>query len=86
MPEQLDQADSFFLWDFIAGDENDAAGQQVTNLLKGLYSYPPVGVAIVDLGIPGLLAGRAPTAEEVASAAGTAPDAAARLLRAGIVA
>ena len=82
MPEQLDQADSFFLWDFIAGDENDAAGQQVTNLRKGLYSYPPVGVAIGGLRIPGLLAGKAPTAEE----AGTAPDATACLLRAGIAA
>jgi hypothetical protein len=34
--------------------------------------------------VPGLLAGRALTAEEVASAAGTAPDATARLLRAGM--
>jgi len=82
MPLRLDQAESVSLWDFMAGKENDAAGRQAAHLLMGLYSYPPVAVAIVDLGIPGLLAGKALTAEEVAAVAGTAPDATARLLQA----
>ena len=76
--------ESFSLWDFMADGADDATGRQVANLLVGLYSYTPVAVAIVELGIPGLLAGTALTAEEVASAAGTAPDATARLLRAGM--
>ena len=41
-------------------------------------------VAMMDLAIPGLLADKALTAEEVAAAAGTDGDATARLLRAGI--
>jgi hypothetical protein len=64
----------------MADGENDAAGRQVANLLAGLYSYTPVAVAIVELGIPALLAGKALTVKEVASAAGTAPDATARRL------
>jgi hypothetical protein len=84
MPEQLDQAESVSLWDFMAGDETDAAGRPAAHLLMGLHSYPPAAVAIVDLGIPELLAGQTPTAEEAASVAGTAPDPTARLPRAGI--
>jgi hypothetical protein len=74
---------SFSLFDYLADDEDDAAGQQAAQLLSG-YFHTPIAVAIVDLGIPGLLAGKALTAEEVAAAAGTAPDATARLLRAGM--
>ncbi len=44
----------------------------------------PIAVAMVELGIPGLLADKALTAEEVAAAAETDPDATGRLLRAGI--
>lgn len=84
MSGRRDQAESVSPWDFMAGDENDAAGREVARLLVGLYSYTPIAVAIVELGIPGLLAGQALTAEQVASAAGTAQDATARLLRAGM--
>jgi hypothetical protein len=49
-------------------------GRHAANLTSG-YFYTPIAVAIVELGIPALLADKALTAEEVAAAAGTAPDA-----------
>jgi hypothetical protein len=86
MAEQLDQAESFPVRDYMAPDEYHAAGRQVPRLLVGPHSYPPGTLAIVDLRIPGLLTANALTAEEVASAAGKAPDGTARFLRAGIAA
>jgi SAM-dependent methyltransferase len=72
------------IYDYLSGDDDDSAGRRLLEMLHvGLLSAPIV-VAMVDLGIPGLLADKALTAQEVAAQAGTDPDATARLLRAAI--
>jgi len=72
------------IYHYLAGDDVDEAGRRALDLiLVGLLDGPIV-VALVDLGIPGVLADKALTAQEVAAAAGTEPDATARLLRAGV--
>jgi hypothetical protein len=73
----------FAFSEYLLDGEPDAAGRQVDQLLWG-YFLTPVTMAIVNLGIPAVLAAKALTAEEVASAAGTAPEATARLLGAGM--
>jgi hypothetical protein len=75
--------ESFSFYDYLTDGDDDRAGRQVGELLAG-YFHTPVTTAIIDLGIPGLLAGKALTAGEVATAAGTDPDATVRLLRAGM--
>ena len=71
------------IYDYLAEDQ-DKAGRRLLELFhKGLIDAP-IAVAVVELGIPGLLADKALTSEEVAAAAGTDPDATARLLRAAI--
>lgn len=72
------------IYDYLAGDFDDAAGRRVLEMFYMGLLNAPIAVAVVELGIPGLLADKALTAEEVAAAAGTDPDATARLLRAGI--
>jgi hypothetical protein len=76
-------AELFAFSDYLLDGEPDAAGRQVDQLLWG-YFLTPVTMAIVNLGIPAVLAGQARTADEVASAAGTDPEATARLLAAGM--
>ncbi len=71
------------VFDYLAGDD-DAAGRQLIEMLHVGLLNAPITVAILDLGIPALLADKPLTAEEVATAAGTDPGATARLLRAGI--
>jgi predicted O-methyltransferase YrrM len=72
------------IYDYLAGDYDDVAGRRALDMLfVGLLSAP-IAVAMMELGIPSLLAEKALTAEEVAAAAGTDPDATGRLLRAGV--
>jgi predicted O-methyltransferase YrrM len=73
----------FAFSEYLLDGEPDAAGRQVDQLLWG-YFLTPVTMAIVNLGIPAVLADKALTAQEVATAAGTAPEATARLLAAGM--
>lgn len=75
---------SFSLPDYPADDDSDAVGQNAVGQLVSGFLYTPIAAALADLGIPVLLAGKALTAQEVAAAAGMAPDATARLLRAGM--
>ena len=72
------------IYDYLAEDHDDAAGRQVLELFYAGLLNAPIAVALVELGIPGLLADKARTAAEVAAAAGTDPDATGRLLRAGV--
>jgi len=72
------------IYDYLAGDDDDAAGRRVLEMFHVGLLNAPIAVAMMDLAIPGLLADKALTAEEVAAAAGTDGDATARLLRAGI--
>ena len=72
------------IYDYLTGDDDDAAGRQILEMLHVGLLNAPIVVAMVDLGIPGFLADKALTAQEVAAVAGTDPDATARLLRAGI--
>ena len=65
-------------------DDDDEAGRRVLDMILAGLLNAPIVVAMVDLGLPGILAGKALTAEEVAAAAGTEPDATARFLRAAI--
>jgi SAM-dependent methyltransferase len=71
------------IYDYLAEDPSDVAGRRVLDLLYMGLLDAPIAVAMVELGIPALLADKALTGEEVAAAAGTDPDATARLLRAG---
>jgi len=68
---------------YLLDGEPDEAGRQVSQLLLGNL-LAPVTMAIVNLGISGMLAGKALTADEVAAVAGTDPNATARLLQAGM--
>jgi predicted O-methyltransferase YrrM len=72
------------IYDYLAEDYGDAAERQVLELLQVGLLNAPIAVAMAELDIPGLLADKALTGEEVAAAAGTDPDATARLLRAGV--
>jgi SAM-dependent methyltransferase len=73
----------FSIYDYLTDGEDDAAGRQAGQLLAGNF-HTPVMLAIMELGIPALLADKGLLPDEVAAAAGTAPDATARLLRAGM--
>jgi predicted O-methyltransferase YrrM len=72
------------IYDYLAGDFDDAAARRALNMLFMGFFDAPIAVAMVELGIPSLLADKALAADEVAMAAGTDPEATARLLRAGI--
>jgi SAM-dependent methyltransferase len=72
------------IYDYLAGGDEDTAGRRVVEMLHVGLLEAPIAVAMVDLGIPALLADKELTARDVAAAAGTDPDATARLLRAGI--
>jgi hypothetical protein len=72
-----------FYSDYLLDREPDAAGRQLSQLLWGIF-LTPVMLTVADLGIPGVLADKALTAEEIAAAAGTDPDATGRLLRAAV--
>jgi hypothetical protein len=72
------------IYDYLAEDDDDAAARRVLEMFHVGLLNAPIAVAMLDLGIPGLLADKALSAEDVAAAAGTDPDATARLLRAGI--
>jgi SAM-dependent methyltransferase len=72
------------IYDYLAEDHDDATERQVLELFQTSLLNAPIAVAMVELGIPGLLGDKALTGEEVAAAAGTDPDATGRLLRAGV--
>jgi SAM-dependent methyltransferase len=72
-----------FYSDYLLDREPDAAGRQLSQLIWGIF-LTPVMLATADLGIAGVLADKALTAEEIAAAAGTDPDATGRLLRAAV--
>jgi AcrR family transcriptional regulator len=74
------------IYDYLAEDYDDAAERQVLQFLQGALLNAPIAVAMMELGIPGLLADKVLTAQDVAAAAETDPDATARLLRAGVAA
>src|SRR5215471_20421036 len=80
--------DPFSVFDYLADGNayggKDAASRPVARLFAAFF-YTAVTVAIAELGIPGVLAGaeKGLTTREVAAAAGTDPDATARLLQAG---
>ena len=72
------------IYDYLAKDHDDATERQVLELFQASLLNAPIAVAMVELGIPGLLDDKGLTGEEVAAAAGTDPDATGRLLRAGV--
>lgn len=72
------------IYDYLAKDHDDATERQVLELFQASLLNAPIAVAMVELGIPGVLGDKALTGEEVAAAAGTDPDATGRLLRAGV--
>ncbi|HEX5298724.1 MAG TPA: hypothetical protein VFW50_17210 [Streptosporangiaceae bacterium] len=63
------------IYDYLAKDHDDATERQVLELFQASLLNAPIAVAMVELGIPGLLDDKALTGEEVAAAAGTNPDA-----------
>ena len=71
------------IFDYLSEDDDDTGRRLIRLFHEGLFTMP-IAVAVVELGLPGLLAGQALTAGEVAAAAGTDPEATARLLRAAI--
>jgi SAM-dependent methyltransferase len=74
------------IYDYLAEDYDDAAERQALQFLQVALLNAPIAVAMMELGIPALLADKALTAQEIAAAAGTDPDATTRLLRAGVAA
>jgi predicted O-methyltransferase YrrM len=72
------------IYDYLAEDHDDATERQVLELFQVSLLNAPIAVAMVELGIPGLLGDKALTGEEVAAAAATDPEATGRLLRAGV--
>ena len=61
------------IYDYLAEDYDDAAERQALQFLQVALLNAPIAVAMMELGIPGLLADKALTAQEVAAAAGTDP-------------
>lgn len=72
-----------FYSEYLLDREPDAAGRQLSQLIWGIF-LTPIMLATADLGIASVLADKALTAEEIAAAAGTDPDATGRLLRAAV--
>ena len=71
------------LYEYLLDGPHDAVERELSQLFAGHFIAPVVS-ALTELGIPGLLAGQALTADQIASSAATDPDATGRLLRAGL--
>lgn len=75
--------EAYSVLDLLPDGGNDETARQLAQLLAG-YLQTPIAVAIINLGITEVLEGTSLTAGEIAEGTESAPDATARLLRAGM--